>query len=200
MLPDELQCRRECIINTVASIQRHFLALFSSKERQCKLGYDSSAACDSFQLGQMLRFLLGKNLAFLVDFSPISLESVPDTAMLDIEELLSTLRQCPNYQVDKHHNNCGLRIRIDPILDYIRAMLSANFVSISYAEWKKRRTEVSWVVSKETGDKEDGSTRTFAFTRALSTDQRLRYEGALYADRMAKNLFLAETWDWTPEA
>ncbi|KAG7140693.1 hypothetical protein HYQ46_007937 [Verticillium longisporum] len=58
-LPDdlerELQHRREAILNTIASVQRHFLALYSSRDRQCKLGYDSSSACDSFQLGQMLK-------------------------------------------------------------------------------------------------------------------------------------------------
>lgn len=194
---DELQYRRECILNTVASVQRHFLNLYSSRDRQCKLGYDSSAACDSFQLGQMLKFLLSKNLAFLVDFSPVSLESVPDTAMLDIEELLSTLKQCPNYQVDKHHTNCGLRIRIEPIIDYIRAMLSAGVTTISHADWKKRRVEISWVVLAS--QLEEDTDRAFVFTRAIATDQRLRFEGALYADRMAKKLFTAETWNWTPE-
>lgn len=198
---DELQYRRECILNTVASVQRHFLDLYSSRDRQCKLGYDSSAACDSFQLGQMLKFLLSKNLIFLVDFSPVSFESVPDTSMLELEELLTTLKQCPNYQVDKHHTNCGLRIRIDPIMDYIRSMLSANVVSIAHADWKKRRVDVSWVVSRENalvGD--DNAAKKFEFTRSLANDQRFRYEGAIYADRMAKSLFTAQQWDWTPEA
>ena len=33
----------------------------------------------------------------------------------------------------------------------------------------------------------------------MATDQRLRYEGALAADRMAKALFTADEWDWTAE-
>ena len=184
-------------------MQRHFLHRYSSKDRQCKLGYDSSAACDSFQLGQMLKFLVSKDLLFLVDFSPVSLDSVPDTSLFHIEDLLSTLKQCPSYQVDKNHTNCGLRTRIDPILDFIRAMLAASAVSIAHADWKRRRSDVSW--EEAAGDRRnfdddgDESSRIFAFTRSLANDQRLRHEGAMYADRMAKKMFTAESWDWTPE-
>ncbi|KAH7272159.1 hypothetical protein MRS44_002665 [Fusarium solani] len=199
-IEEELRFRRECILNTIASVQRHFLALFSSRERQCKLGYDSSAACDSFQLGQMLKFLVGKNLLFLVDYSPASLNTVPDTAMIEIEELLSTLQQCPSYQVDKHHTNCGLRVRLEPIVGYMRSMLSANVVPISYASWKKQRAETSWVPLQDQASNNDVPPKKFAFTRALANDQRLRHEGAFYVDRMAKAMFTAEEWDWTPES
>ncbi|KFG80660.1 hypothetical protein MANI_017611 [Metarhizium anisopliae] len=202
-IEEELRYRRECILDTVASIQRHFLTLYASRNRQCKLGYDSSTACDSFQFGQMLKFLLSKDLLHLVDFAPSSVDNVPDTSMVDIDELLGTLKQCPNYQIDKHHTNCGLRIRIDPILDYVRAMVGAGVVAIPLADWKRRRADVSWLNEKEglrnVRDAEEGS-NAFAFTRALATDQRLRYEGALYADGMARRLFTADTWDWTPEA
>lgn len=149
----------------------------------------------------MVKFLVSKNLLFLVDFSPVSIESIPDMSMLDMDELLATLRQCPSYQVDKYHTNCGLRIRVEPVLDYIRAMLSANIVSVPLADWKRRRTDISWVVTTAPGDLDDDAQKgTFSFTRAMANDQRLRYEGALYADKMAKKLFTAEAWDWTPEA
>lgn len=147
----------------------------------------------------MIKFLVSKHFLFLVDFSPASLESVPDTALLSVEDLITTLKQCPNYQVDSHHTNCGLRIRIEPILDYIRAMLSSSVIPISHAEWKDRRMESSWVMHKDKGTDDDDAPRAFAFTRAMATDQRLRFEGALSADRMAKRLFNADTWDWTPE-
>ncbi|KAF4964363.1 hypothetical protein FZEAL_10875 [Fusarium zealandicum] len=199
-LEEELRYRRECILNTVASVQRHFFALFSSRDRQCKLGYDSSAACDSFQLGQMLKFFVNKNLLFLVDYSPASMLTIPDTAMIEVEELLSSLQQCPSYQVDKYHTNCGLRVRLEPILSYMRSMLSANVIAIPYADWKKRRPEISWLSLRDNvPNGNDHPTKTFAFTRAIANDQRLRYEGALYVDRMAKAMFMAEEWNWTPE-
>ncbi|KAL1598915.1 hypothetical protein SLS60_008060 [Paraconiothyrium brasiliense] len=50
---DELIQRREYILETINSLQSHFLKLYTSGERQCKLGYDTSIQCDSFQLGEM---------------------------------------------------------------------------------------------------------------------------------------------------
>ncbi|KHO01935.1 uncharacterized protein MAM_00936 [Metarhizium album ARSEF 1941] len=202
-MEEELQYRRECILDTISSIQRHFLDLYSSRHRQCKLGYDSSTACDSFQFGQMLRFLLSRHLLHLVDFAPSSLDKLPDTSMADIDELLVTLKQCPNYQVDKHHTNCGLRIRIEPILDFVGAMVAAGVVAIPLADWKRRRSDVSWLnerVPLRNGRDEEVGSEVFAFTRTLANDQRLRYEGAIYADKMARKLFTAGAWDWTPEA
>ncbi|KAH6666462.1 hypothetical protein F5X68DRAFT_160411 [Plectosphaerella plurivora] len=203
-LPDglegELQYRREAILNTIASIQRHFLALYSSRERQCQLGYDSSSACDSFQLGQMLKFFTSKDLVALVDFGPSSLETLPDSSTLDLEDLLAALRQCPNYQIDKNHTNCGLRTRLEPIVEYVQTMLSSAVVAVSYAEWKKNRAACSWLEAAEL--RAEGSLDgqgTFRFTRGLVTDQRLRYEGALYADKLSRALFTAEAWDWSPE-
>ncbi|KAL6871199.1 hypothetical protein J3F83DRAFT_645612 [Trichoderma novae-zelandiae] len=201
-IEEELQYRRECVLNTIASAQRHFLDLYCSKDRQCKLGYDSSVACDSFQLGQMVKFLASKNLLYLVDYTPASLERVPDAAMVNIDDLLATLKQCPSYQVDKNHTNCGLRTRIEPIIDYIRAMLSASGTSIAHADWRKRRSEISWTMLRDgqgTGDIHEGS-RMFVFTRAVANDQRLRYEAAMYTDTLSKSLFTASSWDWTPEA
>lgn len=207
MRTEELRHRRERILNTIASVQRHFLRLYSSRERQCPLGYDTSAACDSFQLGQMYKFFTSKNLAVLVDFSPMSLDAVPDGAMIDIEELLGTLQKCPNYQIDKHHANCGLRVRLEPILAYLRTMLAANTIAIPHADWKRRRSDVSWLAIQERGHAGSGGggggddpERSFAFTRAIANDQRLRYEGAIYADKMAKAIFTADAWDWTPES
>jgi hypothetical protein len=43
-IEEELTYRRECILDTVQSLQQHFLALYTSRQRQCKLGYDSSVS------------------------------------------------------------------------------------------------------------------------------------------------------------
>lgn len=149
----------------------------------------------------MIKFLVSKNLLYLVDYSASSINAVPDASSVNIDELLSTLRQCPNYQIDKNHTNCGPRVRIGPILDYIQSMLSASVVSLSHAEWKNRRETATWVPDDGSdtlnGDEEKN---TFLFTRSVANDQRLRYEGGLYVDKMAKRLFTSEAWNWTPEA
>lgn len=153
----------------------------------------------------MLKFLLSKGLVSLVDYSPASMYNLPSDVPVDIKELLNTLKECPNYQLDKHHVNCGLKIRIDPILDYVKTMLSANHVAISRQDWTRRRDDATWAGASRGGirdgeaDDDDGRKRVFAFTRALANDERLRYEGHFYVNRMARNLFTADTWDWTPE-
>jgi len=247
-LEEELQYRRQCVLNTVASIQQHFLSLYSSRSspRQCKLGYDSSAACDSYQLGEMLRFLANKSLLYLVDFSPGSFDRVADTSQLGVDSLLATLRQCPAYQIDKNHNNCGLRTRLLPILDFVQGLLSSNAAPVSRKGWEIDRAASAWLpleqdgagYGAETGSSghtngttatargggrpeftmsmtngDDGSKghsqpvssgghpggKPFRFTRTMASDQRLRFEGNLAADKFARQVFLASSWDWTAD-
>lgn len=210
-LPDDLEAelhhRRHRILATIASVPRHFLALYTSRARQCKLGYDSSASCDSYQLGEMVKFLVARDLIFLGDFASSSASSslAHDYATVDVVSILATLKQVPSYQIDKNHTNCGLRTRILPILEYIQAMLSAGVVSVPRERWWKGREEVAWCDLEGTYDEGEGKggaekkKRVFAWTRGMATDQRLRYEGALAADRMAKALFMADEWDWTAE-
>ncbi|KAI6344884.1 hypothetical protein MCOR25_011066 [Pyricularia grisea] len=111
-LPDdlehELQLRRERILDTLASVQRHFLSLYSSRTQVCRLGYDSSPACDSFQLGQMVKFLAHKKLLFFVDFSSASLGTIEDFATTDIGHIISLLSQVTSYQIDRNHTNVSL--------------------------------------------------------------------------------------------
>ncbi|KAI0192406.1 hypothetical protein EV127DRAFT_47301 [Xylaria flabelliformis] len=206
-LEQELQYRRNCILNTLASVPRHFLLLYTSSRsaRQCKLGYDSSVACDSYQLGEIFKFLTNKGLLFLVDFSPASLDTIIDTALLPVDSVLATLRQCPGYQIDKNHTNCGLRTRMLPILDFVQGLLSASSVPISRAAWKGNRAAHAWMPNPEArkvnggAHHDDENERPFRFTRALAADQRFRFENTMGAEKFARDLFTATSWDWTAE-
>lgn len=146
----------------------------------------------------MLKFFTSKELMGVVDFGPSSLDNIPDSSVIDIDEILGTLKQVPSYQIDKYHTNCGIRTRLDPIIEYIRSTLSSTVLSISQTEWKSNRVSVTWIPADETSNvgREE---RKFEFTRSLASDQRLRYEGNMYADKMARKLFTADKWDWTPE-
>ncbi|KAI0469276.1 hypothetical protein F4859DRAFT_139472 [Xylaria cf. heliscus] len=211
-LEQELQYRRNCILNTLASVPRHFLQLYTSSRsaRQCKLGYDSSVACDSYQLGEMFKFLTNKGLLSLADFSPSSLDALADSALLPVDSILASLRQCPGYQIDKNHTNCGLRTRMLPILDFIQGLLSASSVPISRAAWKGDRVAHAWMrpdapekkmAAGGSGTREEGEgdERPFRFTRALAADQRFRFENTMGADKFARDVFTATSWDWTAE-
>lgn len=231
-LQEELHHRRQLILRTLASIPSHFLALYASRPRagtapvrQCKLGYDTSAACDSFQLGETVKFLVAKHLLFLTNFSASSRDQIKDFAAVDVHSILAALKQCPNYQIDRNHTNCGMRTRLMPILEYVASMLSANIVPLNLAGWKRDQKRTSWASSGENTD--DGEPRksaspfaakkdfvvtngndegprpekgrVFLFTRSVASDQRLRHEGAMAAERIARDLFTADDWNWTPE-
>lgn len=233
--------------------------------RQCKLGYDTSAACDSFQLGETVKFLVTKNLLFLTNFSPSSMAQIKDFAAVDVNSILSALKQCPQYQIDRNHTNCGMRTRLMPILEYVASMLSANVIPLTLQGWKKDQKRTSWATTtdndvapfddgdvgssrrenKKTSSSSSSSTvpttaattkknstssstkkkkdfvvpgvntsndnthqhqrhspqkgRVFFFTRSVASDQRLRYDGAMAVDKMARELFTADDWDWTPD-
>ncbi|KAH8677282.1 hypothetical protein BX600DRAFT_506339 [Xylariales sp. PMI_506] len=195
-LEQELQYRRECILSTIASVPRHFLDLYTSRTRQCQLGYDSSTACDSYQLGEMFKFLRNKGLFYLVDFSPASLDSIEDTSLLQVDTILAALKQCPSYQIDKNHANCGLRTRMLPIIDFIASLLSTQTVPLSHASWKQNSQSAAWL-SETAQDKTNDASRDFQFTRSMASDPRLRFENVMGAERFARDVFTASSWNWT---
>lgn len=88
-----------------------------------------------------------------------------------------------------------MRTKILPILEYIKSLISSNVISISRREWKKDRARVSWMRS---GDDEKQEKRQFRFSRSAANDDRLRYEGAMATDRIARDCFTAKSWDWAP--
>ncbi|KAM3075472.1 hypothetical protein ACMFMG_007619 [Clarireedia jacksonii] len=211
----ELLYRRSRILVTISSLQSYFLSLYTSRTRQCSLGYDSSPACDSFQLGEMIKFLTRKNLLSLVPFQVVPPEDPafiwPVAYTGDIEQLISVLRQCPSYQIDKNHGHCGLRSKLLPALDYIKDCLDTG-ISLHAKSWKSERSSQTWVpVSSANesslkkafivGDKEVGQEKkekSFDFTSLTRED--LVFGGkALGADRAARKLFLAESWNWVRE-
>ncbi|KAK4205800.1 hypothetical protein QBC40DRAFT_302680 [Triangularia verruculosa] len=202
----ELQHRRDYILNTISSIPSHFISLYispiSSRPAQCKLGYTSSPSCDSFQLGEAIRFLTSRNLVSLVDFSPRSYDrfhvSGPPTdyIMSDISYIIKVLKQCPTYQIDKNHNHCGLRGRMGRILEFIEARLGGGGIGLNHVKWAEDRTENSWLKGEV---EEEGEKRVFKYTSSVSSDARLRYGGAFAAEKLAREVFTADEWDWTAE-
>ena len=137
----------------------------------------------------MVKFFSHKRLLTLTSaLSPY--DDYPELYGGDIENLITILRQCPSYQIDKNHSHCGLRTRIIPALDYIQTMLTSN-IGIDRRGWKNDRPGTSWSTAR--------SGSAFRFTRSVANDQRLKIEGYLVAEKHARALFTAGQWDWTPE-
>ena len=145
-IEEEMIKRREHILETVNSLQLHFFKLYSSGERQCKLGYDSSLQCDSFQLGEMVRFF--SKLGTLRLHSTIYDETEPSYYTGDIDRLIESMRPCPSYQIDRNHSHCGLRVRLLPLLDLIQNLLNLESGSLDIGIcsdcWKNKRKIYAW--------------------------------------------------------
>jgi hypothetical protein len=144
-IEEEMAYRRSCILETIQSLQSHFLSMYASRDRQCKLGYESSVACDSFQLGEMIKFFMKVGT---LQFQGTISDSVDGLAPYDgdIYVLLDTLRQVPEYQIDKFHNHCGIRTRLVPLLDFIQECL--QLVGVCFDCWHEDRQQTAWMLSK----------------------------------------------------
>jgi hypothetical protein len=103
----ELVVRREYVLALMQSIVGHFVSLYSSRERQCRLGYDSSAACDSFQLGEMIRFFSRIGL-LQIKSTIFDVSEAPEPYEGDMFTLIDSMRQVPEYQLP-FHSHCGVR-------------------------------------------------------------------------------------------
>jgi hypothetical protein len=193
---DELIQRREYILETINSLQAHFLKLYTSGERQCKLGYDTSLQCDSFQLGEMVRFFFKIDTVRLQ--GKIYDNTEPTYYLGDIDRLLSLLRQCSNYQIDNNHGHCGLRSRLLPLLDLIQNQLSLDTGSLDVgicAEcWIKHRAEYAWQMAK----RPVLWTSNRALTNgAVRKGHQRTPSSCLSRHIVVRDLFMAVDRDWT---
>lgn len=144
-IEEELAYRRECILETIQSVQSHFCALYTARDRQCRLCYDNSMQCDSFQLGEMVRFFTRVGTLQLQGTIFDANES-PTPYHDDLFMLLDVLRQVPEYQIDRFHNHCGIRTRITPLLDLLQECF--QYIGICPECWQEARGEYAWIESK----------------------------------------------------
>ncbi|KAJ4373331.1 hypothetical protein N0V83_003625 [Neocucurbitaria cava] len=197
----ELMKRRESILETINSLQAHFLKLYTSGERQCKLGYDTSLQCDSFQLGEMVKFFHKIDTVRLQ--GKIYDDTEPTYYLGDIDRLLLSLRQCSNYQVDGNHAHCGLRSRLLPLLDLLQNQLCLDTGSLDVGIcadcWSHYRSEYAWSLAKKPVmwvPTRSFPTRTLA-SGSLRKDHQQTPNSCLSKHVVVRNLFMAAERDWT---
>lgn len=149
----ELLFRRESIIKTLNSLQTHLINRYTSKDRQCSLGYDSSPQCDSFQLGEAIRFLTRVGTLHLQGL--VCDPRLPERCSLSITDIILKLRQCPEYQLNRHHAHCGIRAKLLPALELIQTILNHGVgvcktwwedeKAVDY-KWSKTEAPARWVM------------------------------------------------------
>ncbi|MCJ1475432.1 hypothetical protein MMC13_004094 [Lambiella insularis] len=187
-LEEELAYRRDCILGTISSLQSFYLTQYLSGQRQCRLGYDSSPQCDSFQLGEMTRFFTRKGTLALQsriverDYSPSCSSS--------IEQLLISLRECPAYQIDLNHKHCGLRSKLIPALETIQGLYQrADEIGVCLSCWNKDKPSASWYENPAGG--------SWHHLQARAPLKRSAPCGASHTAAMA--MCTAESRDWSLE-
>ncbi|TID18011.1 hypothetical protein E2P81_ATG10981 [Venturia nashicola] len=193
-LEDEMLSRREFVLDTLQSVLSHFLEIYSSGERQCKLGYDSSTQCDSFQLGEMVRFFTRTNMLRLQ--GTLSGSDATESYSGDIERLLESLRKSQSYQLDRNHTHCGLRTRLVPMLDQVELYLIGGKVidvGICGECWQANRHRCAWKDVKR-----PVAWRPAAIHTASGKARGVAGgEGCLAYHNKIRDMFTAVSRDWT---
>lgn len=147
-ISEEIESRRCRILESISSLQAFVLDQYTNGTRQCRLGYDTSPACDSFQLGEFVRFLKRTGaLRFGSSFSQVDNTDLYDG---DLEVLLQTLRQCPTYQIDPNHSHCGPKKRFVSGLNAIQTLMSRTGIAICFHCWNQGGfARASWAEAKQ---------------------------------------------------
>ncbi|QIW96270.1 hypothetical protein AMS68_001788 [Peltaster fructicola] len=180
---EELSSRRAYALDTIQALQAHFLEAYSTRARQCRLGYDSSAECDSFQFGEMVRFFM-KISTLRLQGRLLSTDETSFEYEGDLFLLIERLKQIPEYQVDRNHSHCGIRTRLIPLLDLIASNLQG--IGICGECWLENWTKHAWIELK----------RPLSWTRDRHTGN-----GAIAGHErrhdLVRSLFLAVDRVWT---
>ena len=179
---EELQQRYYDVLETLSSLQQHFFDLYTSKSTQCKMYYSDSPACDSFQLGEMVKFFIRKGLMNFQSVYAPSADSFESCG--DILLIVARLQECPSYQMDQNPTRCGLRTRL---LVPLSRLNPRGQVGICLACWTTGTDRESWQE-----DQSRGKAWTFSPNIPLRWDQ-CKDHGLL------RDMFTAKTRDWTPK-
>ena len=176
---EELIHRRGCVLRTMGSLQSHFIRLYSSTTLQCTLGYDSSLQCDSFQLGEMIKYFTRKRTLHLQNAFEGNQDMPPYAGALD--KLISIFQQCRTYQIDRNHVHCGPRAGIVQALRYVQPSQQAG---IRLASWKRNRSGESWLENPAGGK--------------WSLATQMLQSGSESHQACFKTMYVADERDWMP--
>lgn len=176
--------RREYILETIGSLQKHMVDLYIFEPNQCRYGYDSSPACNYYQLGQMVRFFRRTNTLELESSLYSAGQSI--ACNRNIVEVIAALRACPEYQIDENHKHCGIRNRFVAALQTIAPEEQAGICGHC---WRDDAGRESWERNPEGAE-----WRYVPRTEPMHSSHS--HDGCL-AHRKAKAMYTAKSRDWT---
>ena len=178
--------RRDYILETLSSLQKHMIDLYVFEPNQCRYGYDSSPACNSYQLGQMVRFFRRTNTLDCGSTLYTAGENRPCNR--NILEVIAVLRACPEYQIDENHKHCGIRKRFVSALQSI----APEQAGICARCWREDAASESWERHPEGGE--------WVHMPHAEPMRSTHTPRVCLAHCKAKALYTAQSRDWTYRA
>lgn len=184
------------MVDTLQSIALHFLNVYSSGIQQCRLGYATSWVCDSFQLGEMTKFLKKHNL---IKLGPVLTgQDEAESYIGDLERIVEIYKSCPTYRMDEFHTHCGLRTRLIPLIEQLELYLRASSlfgVGICGDCWKAHPLEYAWSEANRLVTWSAPVPRVTSYMYARSPGS----EACLQLHTKLRDMFMAVDRDWTPK-
>lgn len=106
--------------------------------------------------------------------------------MGSIGKVLDKLRQCPSYQINKHHSHCGLRARLLPVLELIQGLVESE-AGICGKCWVQGKGGLLW--------SQPPRVKHWAYvpSKILCKKKCERHE-------QAREMFTAQERDWEPHS
>lgn len=160
--------------------------LYIFEPNQCRFGYDSSLACNYYQLGQTVRFFRRTRTLRFESMLQSSEEST--LCHRNILEIIATLKACPEYQIDSNHKHCGIR---NKFMEALRSIVPEHQVGICGRCWGNDATKESWGDSPECGEWK------YRFPFHSQPSQSSNRPDGCSVHRNAKTMYTAKSRDWT---
>jgi hypothetical protein len=168
---------------------------YSSSTLQCKLHYGNSLQCDTYQLGEMVKFFHKLGLVSLT--STMAGLDGKDPYDGNIFKAVRLLMGCPSYQIDKDHGHCGVKDRMVPWLTMIEQLIP--FTGICLECWTEDRKTNAWKNAK--GPLSLQARSFFAVSAIKKFFHRPQKSSSAGEDHWncgtLRDFFLADAIDWT---
>ena len=130
----------------------------------------------------MIRFFSRKDILRVGSTLTIVPEEEQDEYDGNLEDIIIRFRECPSYQIDHHHQHCGMRTKLLPILDSI---IPLRHFGLCLDCWKRDRLGESWVENPYK-------------SKWTWTPSTMGSVGGCQAHREVKAMYTAAIRDWTP--
>jgi len=188
--------RRHMLVATLADIQTSLLLQYANPEIPviCRYSYASSRNCDIYQLGELTRFLHKHGSVSLMS----TMAGAPslDPYDGDLLKAITTLKNCPPYQIDESHQHCGPRGALIERLEFMEAVIPMT--TLCQPCWVAHNEKSRWAMPGTPGSLPNPSDQTFK--KVLSYRGRQPWipgsDACIEQHQRVRRILMAEEKNW----